>query len=49
MKTRIIISILLVAFILGGCSKAEVLPGIYMSNDPADFPFPTSGYTVYSR
>lgn len=25
----------------------EVRPGIYMSNDPADFPFPTSGYDVY--
>ncbi len=25
----------------------EVRPGIYMSNDPADFPFPTSGYAVY--
>lgn len=25
----------------------EVLPGMYMSNDPASFPFPTSGYTVY--
>lgn len=25
----------------------ETLPGIYMSNDPADFPLPTSGYTVY--
>jgi len=25
----------------------EVLPGIYVSNDPADFPYPTSGYTIY--
>ncbi len=25
----------------------EVRPGIYMSNDLTDFPFPTSGYDVY--
>lgn len=25
----------------------EVRPGIYMSDDPADFPFPVSGYAVY--
>jgi hypothetical protein len=28
-------------------TNREVRPGIYMSNDPADFPFPTSGYDVY--
>jgi hypothetical protein len=55
MKTRIATNILLVALILAGCSNTqtpprgskEVLPGIYMSNDPADFPFPASGYTIY--
>ncbi len=54
MKIRIITGILLIAFVLGGCSNAErlpvapeVLPGIYMSSDPADLPLPASGYTVY--
>ena len=48
MKTKHMTTILLVAcMILGGCSNAEVLPGVYMSNDPADFPLSTSGYTVY--
>ncbi len=57
MKTRIIASILLIALMLAGCvssekaSKAapteELPPGIFMSNDPADFPLPTSGYTIY--
>ena len=27
--------------------NTEVHPGIHMSNDPADFPFPISGYDVY--
>lgn len=26
---------------------SEVLSGVYMSSDPDNFPFPTSGYTVY--
>jgi hypothetical protein len=57
LKTRCIGNILLIAYIgLGGCSSVEVtpeallkevLPGVYMSNDPAQFSFPTSGYTVY--
>lgn len=57
MKKSILAVILLVALILEGCSRAEknpdleisgeVMPGIYMSNNPADFPLPTSGYTVY--
>jgi len=55
MKTRIVTNILLAALILAGCSNTqaspkvseEVLPGIHMSDDPADFPFPTSGYAVY--
>jgi hypothetical protein len=28
-------------------AQKEIRPGIYMSNDPADFPFPVSGYEVY--
>lgn len=48
MKTRALASVLLIVVLLGGCAKnIEVRPGVYMSNDPADFPFPTSGYTVY--
>jgi len=53
MKTRITTSVLLIAVLFGGCAKAEtpsiteVRPGVYMSSDPADFLFPTSGYTVY--
>lgn len=58
MKTRSIKVVLSVALVLAGCSQAEtptavpvvapeVLPGIYMSNEPANFPFPTVGYTVY--
>jgi hypothetical protein len=53
MKTRIAAGVLLIAVLLGGCAMGEtfkakeVRPGIYMSSDPADFPFPTSGYRVY--
>ena len=53
MKTRVPASVLLVVALLWGCARAETLsatevrPGVYMSNDPIDFPFPTSGYTVY--
>lgn len=47
MKTRILACVLLITFLFGGCANAEVLPGVYMSNDPDDFPIPTSGYTVY--
>ena len=48
MSKRIVASVLLIAVLLGGCAKnIEVRPGVYMSSDPADFPFPTSGYTVY--
>lgn len=53
MKTKLIATALLVAILLGGCSgekisnENEVRPGVYMSNTPVDFPFPTSGYSVY--
>lgn len=47
MKTRFMTGILLVSLILAGCSNTEVRPGVDMSNDPADFAFPTSGYAVY--
>lgn len=48
MKTKMLASVLLIVVLLGGCAKnVEVRPGVYMSNDPADFPFPTSGYEVY--
>jgi hypothetical protein len=53
MKTRIAAGVLLIVVLLGGCAMGEtfkakeVRPGIYMSSDPADFPFPTSGYRVY--
>ena len=56
MKSKNLVAILLVACIaLEGCASAEefpetlqeVRPGTYMSDNPADFPFPTSGYTVY--
>ena len=57
MKTRVVANILLIVFMLLGCAEAEtssatnsateVRPGVYMGNDPAEFKFPTSGYTVY--
>jgi hypothetical protein len=57
MKTRIITTILFVTLLLEGCSTSnntkvpqkatEIQPGIYMGNDSAGFPFPTSGYSVY--
>lgn len=56
MKTRILTGILLVAVVMGGCIgekvqekefEGQISPGVYMSNDPDYFPFPTSGYTVY--
>ena len=48
MKTRVLTSVLLIVVLLSGCAKdIEVRPGVYMGNDPADFPFPTLGYTVY--
>ncbi len=58
MKTKIITIVLLIAWIVAGCvppetpaavptPTSEVLPGIYMSNDSADFPFPSYGYSVY--
>jgi hypothetical protein len=54
MKTKVVTSILLVAILAGGCASleappkaTELLPGVYVSHDPADFPFPTAGYTVY--
>jgi len=53
MKTRVLASVLLIAVLIGGCAKAEtpsiteVRPGVYMSSDPVDFPFPTNGYTIY--
>ena len=54
MKTRMFAGILLIVIILGGCvvagettSAIEVRPGVVMSNDPADLPIPTSGYSVY--
>ena len=48
MKTRALASVLLVVVLLSGCARdIEVRPGVYMSNDPADFPFPTSGYSIY--
>ena len=47
-RTGVLAGILLVVVLLGGCAKnKEVRSGVYMSSDPADFPFPTSGYTVY--
>ena len=53
MKTRMAAGVLLIVILIGGCAKAEapsiteVRPGIFMSSDPTDFPFPTSGYRVY--
>lgn len=53
MKTKVLASVLLITILLGSCARTEtfsggeVRPGVYMSSDPADFPFPTSGYTVY--
>lgn len=56
MKTRILAGILVVVVVIGGCTGetvqetefvGEVRPGVYSSSDPADFPFPTSGYTIY--
>jgi len=48
MKMKALVSVFLILVLLGGCTEnIEVRPGVYMSNDPADFPFPTSGYTVY--
>jgi hypothetical protein len=53
MKTRILAGVLLILVLLGSCARTEtpsaieVRPGMYMSNDPTDFPFPTAGYTVY--
>ena len=48
MKTKRLASVLLIAVLLAGCAKnIEVRPGVYMSKDPSDLPFPTSGYTVY--
>ncbi|MBK9924546.1 MAG: hypothetical protein IPP66_04565 [Anaerolineales bacterium] len=53
MKARIAVCVLLITVLLDGCNMGEtfkakeVRPGIYMSNNTADFPFPTSGYMVY--
>ena len=48
MKTRVLASVLLIVVLLSGCvENIEVRPGVYMSNDPADFPFLTSGYSIY--
>lgn len=48
MKRRMLACVLLIAILLGGCTgNNEVRPGVYMGSDPLDFPFPTSGYTVY--
>ena len=48
MKRRMLACVLLIAILLGGCAENnEVRLGVYMGSDPHDFPFPTSGYTVY--
>jgi hypothetical protein len=53
MKIKLFITVLLVVILTGGClqhniqTENEVRPGVYMSNDPAEFSYPTSGYRVY--
>lgn len=47
MKTRLTAALSLVILALTACAKQEIRPGVYVTDDPASLPFPTTGYRVY--